>query len=56
MRRFRRYLEAIAWFDCAGWLTLYGKFEAAFQNIGRFDSRVRVSRDRHAGLYCSFYK
>ena len=56
MRRFRRYLEAIAWFDCAGWLTVYRKFEAAFQNVGRFDSRVRVSRDRHTGVYCRFYK
>ena len=28
MRRFGRYLEAITRFDHAGWLTLYGKFEA----------------------------
>src|SRR5271166_6090324 len=39
MRRFRRYLEAIAWFNGAGWLTLNGKFEAPFQDVGRFNSR-----------------
>ena len=55
MRCFGRYLEAIAWFDCAGWLTLYGKFEAAFQNICRFDSRMRVPPDRYASVYRRFH-
>ncbi len=54
MRRFGRYLEGIACFDCAGRLTLYGKLEAAFQDIGGFDSRMRVSPDRHPCLYCRF--
>jgi hypothetical protein len=54
--RLGRYLEAIACFDCAGRLTLYGKLEAAFQDIGGFDSRMRVSPDRHSRLYCRFHK
>jgi hypothetical protein len=49
MRRFRRYLEAIAWFNGAGWLTLNGNFEAPFLDVGRFNSRM--SRYRHSGLY-----
>ena len=56
MRRFGRYLEGITWFGCAGRLTLYGKLEAAFQDIGGFDSRMRVSPDRHACLDCRFDK
>jgi hypothetical protein len=46
MGRFGRYLEAITGFDRAGRLTLNGKPEAAFQHVGGFDSRVRVSPDR----------
>jgi len=56
MRRFRRYLEAIAWFNGAGWLTLNGNFEAPFQDVGRFNSRMCVSRDRHSGLYSRVYQ
>src|SRR5206468_11200797 len=52
--RLRGYLEGIASFDCAGRLTLYGKLEAAFQDIGGFDSGMRVSPDRHSRLYCGF--
>jgi hypothetical protein len=39
---------------CAGCLTLYGKLEAAFQEIGGFDSRVFMPTDRHSSLYCCF--
>src|SRR2546426_9303978 len=56
MGRFRRYLEAIAWFEHAGRLTLYGKLEAAFQDIGGFDTRMRVSRDGYLRLYGRFHK
>ena len=49
-------MEGIACFDCAGRLTLYGKLEAAFQDIGGFDSRMRVPPDRHPCLYCRFDK
>ena len=35
---------------------MYGKLEAAFQDIGGFDSRMRVSPDRHSCLYCRFDK
>ena len=49
MRRFRRYLEAIAWFNGAGWLTLNGKFQAPFRDVGRFNSRMCVSRYHHPG-------
>ena len=42
MRRLRRYLEAVAGLNCPGWLTLYGKFEAAFQNVSSFDPRMSV--------------
>ena len=56
MGRFGRYLEGIACFDGAGRLTLYGKLEAALQDIGRFDSRMRVSPDGRASLYCRFHK
>jgi hypothetical protein len=56
MRRFRRYLEAIAWFNGAGWLTLNGNFEAPFQDVGRFNSRMCVSRYRHSGLYSRVYQ
>jgi hypothetical protein len=52
MRCFRRYLEAVAGLNCPGWLTLYGKFEATFQNVSRFDPRMSVSPDCHAGLDC----
>jgi hypothetical protein len=37
-------------------LTLYGKLEAAFQDIGGFDSRMRVPPDGHSGLYRRFHK
>ena len=56
MRRFRRYLEAIAWFNGAGWLTLNGKFEAPFQDVGGFNSRMCVSRYHHSGLYSRVYQ
>lgn len=56
MRRVGRYLECIACFDCAGRLTLYGKLEAAFQDIGGLDSRMRVSPDGHSSLDCRFHK
>jgi hypothetical protein len=49
MRRFLRYLDAFAGLNCPGWLTLYGKFEAAFQNVGRFDPRMSRPPDCHAG-------
>jgi hypothetical protein len=42
MGRFGRNLETIARFQCAARLTLYGEFETAFQNIARFDSRMRM--------------
>jgi hypothetical protein len=50
MWRFRRYLEAVAWLDSPGWLALYGKFETAFQNVGRFNPRMRVPPDHHTGF------
>ena len=56
MGRFRRYLEAIAWFNGAGWLTLNGKFEAPFQDVGRFNSRMCVSRYHHSGVYSRVYQ
>src|SRR5712692_4717656 len=56
VRCFGRYLEGIACFDCASRLTLYGKLKAAFQDIGGFDSWMRVSRDGCPRLYCRFYK
>jgi hypothetical protein len=56
MRRFGRYLEGIACLDSAGRLTLYGKLETAFQDIGGFDSRMRVSPDGRSSLYCRFHK
>ena len=56
MRRFGRYLECIAGFERAGRLTLYGKLEAAFQDIGGFDSRMRVPPDGHSRLYRRFHK
>ena len=45
MGRLGRYLEGIASFDRAGRLTLYGKFEGAFEDVSGFDSRMRVSRN-----------
>ena len=57
MRRFGRYLNKVTCLHCAGWLTLYGKFEGrAFQDIRGFNSRMLVSRDRHSRLYCHFHK
>lgn len=56
MGRFGRYLEAIAYFEYAGRLTLYGKLETTFHDIGGFDSRMRVSPDRHSRLYRRFHK
>ena len=56
MRHFRRYLEAIAWFNGASWLTLDGNFEAPFQDVGRFNSRMCVARYRHSGLYSRVYQ
>ena len=50
MGRFGRDLKTVSWLDCAGRLTLYGKFEAAFQDVGGFDPRMRVSPTRHPGL------
>ena len=42
MGRFGRNLETITRFQRAGRLTLYGEFETAFQNIARFNSRMRM--------------
>src|ERR1700716_894066 len=56
MRRFGRDLERVAVFERAGRLTLYGKLEAAFQDKGGFDSRMRVPPDGHSGLYRRFHK
>ena len=56
MRRFGRYLECIAGFERAGRLTLYGKLEAAFQDIGGLDSRMRVPPDGRSGVYRHFHK
>jgi hypothetical protein len=55
MRRFWRYLEAIASFEHAGLLPLYGKLEAALQDISRLDSRVRMPTDRHTRLDGRFH-
>src|SRR2546427_13022761 len=43
MGRFGRYLEGISCFEHAGRLALYGKLEAAFQDIGGFGPRMRMS-------------
>jgi hypothetical protein len=56
MGRFGWDVEAIAFFEHAGRLTLYGKLEAAFQHIGGFDPRMRVSRDGHPRLYGRFHE
>ena len=56
MGRLGRYLEGIAYFEYAGRLTFYGKLETTFHDIGGFDSRMRVSPDRHSRLYCRFHK
>ena len=56
MRRFRRYLKAVAWFNGAGRLTLNWNFEAPFQDVGRFNSRMCMSRYHHSGLYSRVYK
>src|SRR5262249_51328517 len=56
MGRFGRDVEAIAFLEHTGRLTLYRKLEAAFQHIGGFDSRMRVSRDGHARLYGRFHE
>jgi hypothetical protein len=55
MGRFWRYLEAITRFEHTGRLPLYGKLEAAFQNISRLDSRVRMPTNRHTRLYGRFH-
>jgi hypothetical protein len=36
-------------------LTLDGKLEAAFQDVGRFNPRMRVPADRNTRLYCRFH-
>jgi iron complex outermembrane recepter protein len=51
-----RYLEGIAFFDRAGRLTLYGKFEGAFDNVSGFDPRMRVSRNGGSLFYCRLDK
>src|SRR5262245_50340945 len=56
MGRFGRDVEAIAFLEHTGRLTLYRKLEAAFQHIGGFDSRMRVSRHGHARLYGRFHE
>src|SRR6266487_2124712 len=56
MRRFGRYLEAIACLECPGRLTLYWKLETAFQDIGGFDSRMRVPPDGYSRFYRRFHK
>src|SRR6516225_6906210 len=53
---FRRYVEAIAFLDHPGRLPLDGKLEAAFQDIGGFDPRMRVSGDGHARLNRRFHE
>jgi hypothetical protein len=52
----RGYLEAITWFEHTGRLTCYRKLEAAFEDERRFDSRMRMSRDRHARFDCGFHQ
>lgn len=54
--RFGGYLEAITCFERNGLPTLYRKLEAAFQDIGGFDSRMLVSRNRHSRLYGRFHQ
>src|SRR5262245_40814364 len=54
--RFRRYMEAIAFFDHPGRLPLDGELEAAFYDVRGFDSRMRVSGDGHARLYRRFHE
>jgi len=56
MRRFRGYLKAVAWFNGAGRLTLNWNFEAPFQDVGRFNSRMCMSRYHRSGLYSRDYK
>ena len=56
MGRFGRDLKTVTWLDCAGRLTLYGKFEAAFQDISGFDPGVRVSSNGHPWLNRRFHQ
>jgi len=51
MGRSRRHLERIARLQRAGRLTFDGEFEAAFNDIGGLDSRMRVAPDRHSRFY-----
>ena len=51
-----RNLESIAGFQRPGWLTLYRKFETAFQDVGGLDTGMRVSRNGHSGLNLRLYK
>ena len=51
MGRLGRYLEAIACFDRACRLALYWKLETALQDVGGFDSRMRVAPDSHPRVY-----
>jgi hypothetical protein len=37
-------------------VSLNGKFEAPFQDVGRFNSRMCVSRYHHSGLYSRVYQ
>ena len=54
MGRFGRHLEAIARLQCTGWLTLYGKIKATFNDIPGLDARMRVPCDRHSRFYLRF--
>jgi predicted DNA-binding ribbon-helix-helix protein len=54
--RFWRYLERIACFDHARLLALYWKLESSFQDVGRFDSRMRVPPDCYSRLYRRLYQ
>ena len=55
MGRLGRYLEGIASFDRADRLTLYGKFEGAFEDVSGFDSRMRMSRNGGSLFYCRLH-
>jgi hypothetical protein len=49
-----RDLKTIAGLDHTGWLTFYGKFEAAFQDIRGFDTGMSMARSGYSGLNFCF--
>jgi len=51
MGRPSRHLITIPWIVCAGWLAFYGELQAAFNNIGRLDSRMSMARNRHSRIH-----